>query len=425
MVLFSEMFVSELIGDPVVDRLQEPVGKVKDIVFMVGEVFPKISGLLIQLKDLKEEEEAVLLMGEIDLIGKQFVATKSIKERIVFTKLRPEELLLWRDVVDKQIVDTQGARVIRVNDLQLAKVDQDIRLVAADVGLRGLLRRLNLLQIFDFILGIFGKRVPSTLIGWDHVESLKTGRVKGEITIPTKHLSELHPADIAHIISQVHTEERTAIFASLSEKTAAEALHELEPKIQAMLLLTVDTKKALNILEKIPVDEAADVLGDLPSEKTDEFLRLMRPRKVLEIRKLLKHEEETAGGLMTTEFIAIPDTFSVEQTIARLRELAPDAETIYYLYVIDPQEKLVGVLSLRNLIITPPEKPISEIMIKEVISVNSQMSQRQVAELISKYNLLAVPVTDSEKKILGIITVDDVIDFILPPVSRRKRQMVG
>jgi Mg2+ transporter MgtE len=339
--------------------------------------------------------------------------------------LRPEELLLWRDVVDKQVVDTAGARVIRINDLKLAKVGQDIRLVAADVGLRGILRRLGLLGGCEFLFGIFRRKVPDTLIGWDHVESLKTGKVKGEITIPTKHLSDLHPADIAHIISQVHTEEKTAIFASLSEGTAAEALHELEPKIQAMLLLTINTKKALAILEKMPVDEAADVLGDLPLENMEEFLRLLRPRKSAEISKLLKHKEETAGGLMTTDFVAIPENLTAEQTIQLLRELAPNAETIYYLYVINQYEQLIGVLSLRHLIIAPPSRPVAEIMTKDVIAVDPAMNQRKVADIISKYNLLAVPVVDENRRLQGIITVDDVVDFMAPTISRKKRQMVG
>jgi CBS domain-containing protein len=423
MVLFSEMYISELIGDQVVDYLQRSIGRVKDIVFTVGEVFPKITGLLVHLSD--KNETAVILMSEINMIGKQFIATRSVRERIVFTKLRPEELLLWRDVVDKQVVDTAGARVIRINDLKLAKVGQDIRLVAADVGLRGILRRLGLLGGCEFLFGIFRRKVPDTLIGWDHVESLKTGKVKGEITIPTKHLSDLHPADIAHIISQVHTEEKTAIFASLSEGTAAEALHELEPKIQAMLLLTINTKKALAILEKMPVDEAADVLGDLPLENMEEFLRLLRPRKSAEIIKLLKHKEETAGGLMTTDFVAIPENLTAEQTIQLLRELAPNAETIYYLYVINQYEQLIGVLSLRHLIIAPPSRPVAEIMTKDVIAVDPAMNQRKVADIISKYNLLAVPVVDENRRLQGIITVDDVVDFMAPTISRKKRQMVG
>lgn len=423
MVLFSEMYVSELIGDPIVDRLQEPVGRVKDILIVLGEVFPKVSGLLITTEPLKKEE--VLLIGEIDLIGKQFVVTKAVRDRVPFTSLREGEILLVRDIIDKQIVDLDGARVIRVNDLKLAKVDQDVRLTAADIGLSGLLRRLGIQGLVGWILGWFKKKIPETLIGWDHVEPLKTDILRGRIAIPSKKTVDLHPADIAQIISQVHTEEKTAIFSALSEKTAAEALHELEPVIGAMLLLTIDTKKAVAILEKMPVDEAADLLGDLPPEKTDEFLRLMRVRKAGEIKKLLKHQDETAGGLMTTEFITLPQNLTVEQTIARLRETAPGAETIYYLYVVDEQERLSGILSLRNLIISPPEKLLSEIMIRDCITVSPEMNQHQVADVISKYNLLAVPVVDNESKIQGIVTVDDVIDFILPPISRRKRKMLG
>lgn len=423
MVLFSEMYVSELIGDPIVDRLQEPVGRVKDILIVLGEVFPKVSGLLITTEPLKKEE--VLLIGEIDLIGKQFVVTKAVRDRVPFTSLREGEILLVRDIIDKQIVDLDGARVIRVNDLKLAKVDQDVRLTAADIGLSGLLRRLGIQGLVGWILGWFKKKIPETLIGWDHVEPLKTDILRGRIAIPSKKTVDLHPADIAQIISQVRTEEKTAIFSALSEKTAAEALHELEPVIGAMLLLTIDTKKAVAILEKMPVDEAADLLGDLPPEKTDEFLRLMRVRKAGEIKKLLKHQDETAGGLMTTEFITLPQNLTVEQTIARLRETAPGAETIYYLYVVDEQERLSGILSLRNLIISPPEKLLSEIMIRDCITVSPEMNQHQVADVISKYNLLAVPVMDNENKIQGIVTVDDVIDFILPPISRRKRKMLG
>lgn len=417
------MFVSELRGVPVVDRLQDPIGEVRDFVLTVGDVFPKVTGLLVRV--LGKKEDLIILMGEIDLIGKQFVVTKSVRDRICFTRPHNGELMLWRDLMDKQIVDTEGARVIRVNDLKLGKIDQDVRLIAADVGFRGLLRRLGVLGLVDLFLRIFSRQVPDTLIGWDHVEQLKTGKAKGMITVPTKHISEMHPADIANIISQVHSEEKTAIFASLADKTAAEALHELEPKIQALLLLTLDTKKALGVLEKMPVDEVADVLGDIPDEKADEFLRLLKPRKAAQAQKLMRHPEETAGGLMTTEFIAIPRNLTAQQTIDKMRQLAPDAETVYYVYVANEDGKLAGVLSLRSLIISPPETLVSQIMVKDPVTVTPDARQRQVAEVISKYNLLAVPVVDEQENMLGIVTVDDVVDFILPPVSRRIRHMLG
>ena len=330
MVLFTEMYASELIGNPVVDRFQEIVGNVKDIFITLDETFPKIVGLLI--KTCSDNKERVLLLSEVELIGKKFVATKSTSQRIVFTEARENEVRLERDIIDKQIVDIDGARIIRVNDLKLAMVNQDIRLIAADVGFSGFLRRLGFEGAASKIFALFGRKIPETLIGWDHVEPLKTDFAKGVITIPHARTSELHPADVAHIISQVQSsDEKTAFFASLNEKTAAEALHELEPQIGAMILMTLDTKKALGILEKMPIDEAADVLGDLPHEKTEEFLRLIKIRKSLEIRKLLKHKDETAGGLMTTEFVTLSENFSVEQTIQYLRENAPAVEFIIYI----------------------------------------------------------------------------------------------
>ena len=420
MVLFFEMFASELIGDPVVDCLEQNVGKIKDIIVTLGEPFPKVIGLSVALSDGKREAK-VLLIGEINLIGKQFVSTHPAKDRIVWTTIREGDVLLMRDVVDRQVVDLEGARVIRVNDLKLAKVEQDVRLIAADVGLRGMLRRLSLEKTISWFLDLLGKKIPEQLIGWDHVQGLSGGK----ISIPSKTITDLHPADVAQIISQVRPDEKTFIFSTLSNNTAAEALHELEPMLAAVLIAKLDTKKALGILEKMPADEVADILGDLPSEKSQQLLSLMRVRKATQIRKLLQHRDETAGGLMTTEFIALPQNLTAEQVISRLREIEPDAETIYYLYVVDEAGHLAGVLSLRRLIPSPPDKLISEIMIKENITVSPEMSHREVANFISKYNLLAVPVVDQDKKILGIVTVDDVMDFILPPISRRKRRMLG
>ena len=414
------MFASELIGDPVVDCLEQNVGKIKDIIVTLGEPFPKVIGLLVALSDGKREAK-VLLIGEIDLIGKQFVSTHPAKDRIVWTTIREGDVLLMRDVVDRQVVDLEGARVIRVNDLKLAKVEQDVRLIGADVGLRGMLRRLSLEKTISWFLDLLGKKIPEQLIGWDHVQDLSGGK----ISIPSKTITDLHPADVAQIISQVRPDEKTFIFSTLSNNTAAEALHELEPMLAAVLIAKLDTKKALGILEKMPADEVADILGDLPSEKSQQLLSLMRVRKATQIRKLLQHRDETAGGLMTTEFIALPQNLTAEQVISRLREIEPDAETIYYLYVVDEAGHLAGVLSLRRLITSPPDKLISEIMIKENITVSPEMTHREVANFISKYNLLAVPVVDQDKKILGIVTVDDVMDFILPPISRRKRRMLG
>jgi Mg2+ transporter MgtE len=230
---------------------------------------------------------------------------------------------------------------------------------------------------------------------------------------------------VAQIISQVPFEEKLAIFESLKTSLASEVLHELEPDVQKSLIENLKPYLAANVLENMPPDEASDVLGDLGEEKTHELLALMRPRDALAVKKLLKHEDTTAGGLMTTEFIALPENLTVQEVIDKLREMAPDAETIYYLYATGENEELKGVLSLRRLIISQPQIPIKEIMNSQIIKVHPEIDQKEVAELISKYNLLALPVVDQENKILGIITVDDIVDLILPPISRRKRFGLG
>lgn len=423
MVLFNEIFVSELEGRPLIDRREDKIGKIIDVVISPLDSFPRVLGFLVHL--FKEKKQVLVLLSCVDLIGRKFISLKEVREKIVFTTLRPDEMLLVRDVLDQQIVDINGARVVRVNDLKLSMVNADVRLVAADISFWGMLRRLGLSGLQNFLGKVFKIKFSDVLIPWNYVEQISRDVSKVKLTVEQKTVADLHPADIANILSQVHGEERTKIFESLSADTAADALHELEPVIQAYLISSLDTKKTLNILEKMPPDEIADVLGDLTEDKREELLRLMKPKKSGEVKKLLLHHEETAGGLMTTEFISLPETLTAEETIARLRELAPNTETIYYLYVVNLLDQLVGILSLRRLIVAQPQMPISEIMIKKVFVVGPQMSQRQVADIISKYNLLAVPVVDSDRKILGIVTVDDVVDFIIPPLSKRKRQMVG
>lgn len=417
----SEMFVSELIGNPVVDRAQENIGRVKDILISQGEKFPKVTGLLIATGGRKKEIH-ILSMGMIDLIGTKFISTRGTEEAVAFVPPgNGESLLLMRDVVDQQVVDLEGARVIRVNDLKLAKVNQDLRLIAADVGFRGMFRRLGLEKFISKLLKYFGKEIPEQLIGWDHVQSL----AEGKIAISSKSMTNLHPADVAQIISQLNADDKTAILSLLSEEMAAEALHELEPMLAAVLIANLDTPKALRILEKMPINGVADVLGDLPPEKSSALLAAMRPRKGAQVRELLKHKDETAGGLMRTDFITLRNDLTAEQVIETLRRVEPSAEAIYYLYVTDATENLVGILPLRKLIVAPPTKPIVEFMISDPITVSPGMNQREVATIISKYNLLAVPVVDENQKILGIITVDDVLDFILPPLAKRKRKMIG
>jgi magnesium transporter len=192
----------------------------------------------------------------------------------------------------------------------------------------------------------------------------------------------------------------------------------MEPDAQVEVLEDLEPARAADILEEMDPDEAADLVADLSEESREEILGLMEQDEAEEVQELMTYDEESAGGIMTTEFVAVPATLTAAQTIDRLRELEPNAETIYYVYVTDEEDRLVGVLSLRDLIVSKPNRRISEFMYDEPVAVRTDASQEEVTEMVARYNLLAVPVVDSEGKLEGIVTVDDAIDTLLPRPAR-------
>jgi Mg2+ transporter MgtE len=237
-------------------------------------------------------------------------------------------------------------------------------------------------------------------------------------------VSELHPADIADIISQVSHKEGATFFKGLDIETAAEALSELEPDVQAAIITRMDTDKAADIIEEMPPDEAADVLSDLPADKAKEILESIEKDEAEDIQELLSHEEDTAGGLMTNQYIAyLPET-TVRRAIDNFKKDAEEVETVYYIYAVDENEKLVGVVSLRELLLARLDDKLSDIMHTKIKTVTPDIDEEEVSAIISKYNLVALPVIDTEGRMLGIATIDDVIDRILPPEAKRKRRKV-
>lgn len=408
MLFINEMFISQLLKKPVIDLTGEKIGRITDIIIEVGDLFPKVTGFEVGALG----KRYIINHQTVDVINKRILSLKFLMEDVYRRDLKEKELYLQKDLLDKQIVDTYGCKVVRINDLKLANFEGDIRLVAVDIGLLGLFRRLGIENVALTMARWFGKTINENIISWDYLEPLETELTRVILTVPHEKVSRLHPADIADIMSQLNVKEQVAIIKSLDHETAAEALGEVEPEMQAAIMETLEGEHASEILEEMAMDEAADLLGELSKEKAKELLGLMDEAEAEEMQELLEYDEETAGGLMTTEFVAFPSFLSTAQTIDQLRQLAPEAETIYYLYVVDNNEQLVGVLSLRDLIIAPPETILSDIMINKVIMVGHDMPQKQVADIIAKYNLLALPVVDESKKLIGIVTVDDAFDLI-------------
>jgi Mg/Co/Ni transporter MgtE len=244
-----------------------------------------------------------------------------------------------------------------------------------------------------------------------------------ETTLPQERLQRLHPADIADILSQVSGTERTGIFRKLDVETAAETLHELEPEIQAEILEDLPERRASEILEQMPADEAADVLGDLEGEHARDLVQLMEKEAADEVTGLLVHDENTAGGLMGTDFVTFGPHLTVKETLLRLRPIARDAEVLFYFYVVDEREILLGALSVRELLAADDEATLDSVMTTPVRSVTPDVSADDVAETMSKYDLLALPVTDPEGVLVGIITIDDVVDRLHDLPKRHRRRL--
>jgi flagellar motility protein MotE (MotC chaperone)/sporulation protein YlmC with PRC-barrel domain len=420
MPFFGEVFSSEIIKKPVLDPKGEELGKVKDLEIVKGDTLPKVSALIIERK----KKVFRLPWSDLNIFNKKIISSTVYSDNLQPYEYNEESLLIYRDILDKQIVDVNGAKVVRVNDIKLEGLNTDAVLIAIDVGMRGIMRRLGIERGGEDFLKLFKKTLPYSLISWNYLQPLEPKLTKISLTVPRQMLAELHPADIAEIISSVSRKEGATFFGDLDVETAAEALSELEHDVQQEIISGMDKEKASDIIEMMPPDEAADILGDLPAEKTKEILENIEKEDAEDIQELLGHEEDTAGGLMTNEFIAYSPDITVREATERFKVDAKDVETIYYIYILDKDEKLIGVTSLRELLLSEPDSIIADLMETNLKTVLLGDDEMIVAAIISKYNLLAIPVVDENGYMHGIVTVDDIIDIILPPAAKRKRRKV-
>jgi Mg/Co/Ni transporter MgtE len=323
-------------------------------------------------------------------------------------------ILLKEEVMDKQIVDTFGAKVVRVNDLHFLRVDSRLRLVHVDVGFRGLMRRVGWEKLMDHVLRwLFSYILPNQFISWKYVQLL-SGSDLLRLSVSQKKLSHLHPADLADIIEDLSGRERSAIFHALDAETAAETLEEIDPKIQKALIETIPVEKASDIVEEMSPNDAADLLGDLPEERAEEILEGMEQEKAEDLRELLVHPDETAGGLMTTAYLTLPPNVTVETAISRLKAEAPNLDIMDYIFIVDEEEILLGVVSIRDLLTAQSHQALSEIQPTRVVSVKLDEDQKEVVEAFAKYGFRALPVIDEGSHLKGVIGFRSVLDVLAP-----------
>jgi CBS domain-containing protein len=406
------LYLSQVLGRPIRDLEGERVATVKDVIVRLGEDdHPPVMGLVARFG----RREFFLSRWRITELNEQGARLNSDKLNLRPFVRRDGEVLLARDVLDKQLIDVDGKRVVRVNDVQLIEAAGELRVTGADVSLQGLYRRLA-------PGGFFGTRKPVEVLDWADVGYLATDAATVQLKSSSGKLARLHPVEIARLAEALSYHHGFEVVESLDDETAAETLEEMPAERQARILGNMDEERAADILEWMSPDEAADVLGDLPEEKAEELLGLMDDEEQADVAELLPYEDDTAGGLMTTEFVTLPHQLTVGEALARLREMAETPNMIYYLYVVEVENswKLVGVIALRSLILADPAMPLAEVMRTEFQIAHPDEAANEVAQRIAEYNLLALPVIDETGDILGIITVDDAMEILLPKDWRQR-----
>jgi len=411
-------FLSQLQGKAIWDVRGDKIGKCQDVLVAdVETAYPPIRALVFS----NGRDGPRFVAGEhLGWLKPEIMLTVAASELAEYQP-RGDELWLGRQVLDRQIVDVEGRRVVRVNDLQFARVGDQYCLVGADVGGMGLLRRLGIERPAQALLSVLKRQTPQAIIPWEVVAPLQA-EAPIQLRVSREKISKLHPADIAEIVSGLDRKMGRALIHTLDDETIAETLEEIEPELQVAVLEGLDRERAADVLEEMDPDEAADLLADLPPESSAQLLDLMEVEDASYVRRLLAYPEESAGGIMTTEYATIPEGLTVAQAMNYLRrsEQAHEAEALYYIYIVDAAGRLKGVLDLRDLVLAPPGAKVAEYERRNPITVNLHTHQREVARIVAKYNLLAVPVVDEKGVLHGIVTVDDAVDAIIPTAWKKR-----
>lgn len=412
-----KMFVyfSRLLDRRVLKADGRPLGKMADMKVQLAELFPRISSVVIRQKHHKKLME--LDWAEVDFLnGTRLVLRAGAEDRLRPLSVGSDELLLREELLDKQVVDTFGAKIERINDVHLLVVNKDLHIVHVDYGFRGFVRRLGWLKAVDaFTNFFFSYQFKEKLISWKYVQPLISDlRDKNlKLNVAGANVRDLHPSDLADILEELDRGNQDRLFKSLDVETAAETLEEVDPKLQVSLIESAPVEHASDILEEMAPDEATDLLADLSVEKQQNLIRTMEKPSRDALVELLKHKEGTAGSLMTKDFISVGQEKTIGQAIEQFRQTTYPLDSVAYIYVTDKDQRLLGVSTLRHLIICEKDTPVSEFMNPRLVTVEPDEDIEEVVKLFKKYKFMALPVVDKEKRLQGVITLKDIIEETL------------
>lgn len=409
MTLTRKTFLTDLIGAPIYDKTGNKVGRIVDFTLALNNEQPCLDQAIIY--DFESGSEKVAKSYNFEQFSlKKFVLKIGLDQLAIYGKQteRPEATELW----DKAVIDTANIRTVEINDLVLEETNGVIRVSGVDIGMRSALMRLGNTVIFGSVLKKIGRFFEADQVDWEKIvgcdEEFETITSK----LSNENFQNLHPADLADILRDLDDDDRISFIENLDEELAADTIAEVDTETQLNIIGKLDAKTASDIIEEMDPDEATDLLQEIDKDKADEILKHMDLNEASDVKKLLAHDEYTAGGIMTTEYIAIFEDFTIENTISHLRLVAADIENIYYMYVIDTEERLKGVISIRDIFSSNVKQKVSEVMDDDVVSVHANMPQEEVAAVVAKYDYMSVPVVNDDNQIIGVITVDDVMDVL-------------
>ena len=410
-------FISQIIKKIVVDSEGTTLGHLEEVLAVQSPDFPH--PVLVSLVVSNNKEITHYPFSEVSVLFAPVIPLSHPKADLQIYTPTGDEIELIDDVLDRQIIDTNGIRVVRVNDLEITRVNGYFYVSNVDIGTLGLLRRMGLVKLAGWISTLNIRRPIKDKISWNFVELLMHDQFM-RLKVPGEKIRDLHPADVAEILSDMSHIESRQLLDTMDIEHVADALEEVEPEFQATLVQEMPDERVADVLEEMSPDEAADLLAELPAERSEDLLDLMQEEEANEVRLLLSYPEDSAGGLMTTDIAAIRPGLTAGGAIEAIRAMEPDAESIYYVYVTDEENRLLGVFSLSDLVLADPGTLVSSFMHHRVVSANVLTKQDTLAQLIAKYNLLSIPVVDDENRLLGMVTADDALDKIIPTAWKKK-----
>jgi len=408
--------LSELLGATVYDASGAAAGRVREVTLAPQEDRDRIASFIVKTKS----GNRVLPFSAVSTIDGNIHSSSKPTD---WPAANGAEglFLLERDLLDQQVIDINGRKVVRVNDVDL-RVDAMIeagrthavlRVQSVDIGARGAIRRLLRGLAPRAALHILLQRIPPRTIPWSFIDLIETDPARRiKLKISHEGLATLHPADIADIVEDLAPDEREAVFRTLDEDVAAESLEEVDPKVQKAIVESLDSERAADIVEEMDPDAAADLLADLSQDRTEQILVEMEPGASQEVVELLEHREETAAGRMTTEFLALPVTATVENAIGVMREFEGGVESVSNIYLVDSHGTLAGAVPLVKLVLAESNTPLLSLTQEPLVFTHKETGDNEVAELFDKYNLVTLPVIDEHNKLVGVVTSDDVITML-------------